>query len=128
MLWRKALTYWPSILVACAIAYGCLLRKPLYTLPPIEHGDRWAHWLAFMVLALVLQWDSNRVGLKNGPRWLVVALLPMLYGGLIEVLQERFFYPRTGDWMDWIADVLGVVLGIGLWWIGEKMYERRMGK
>jgi hypothetical protein len=43
-------------------------------------------------------------------------------------LQERFFYPRTGDWMDWVADVLGVVLGIGLWWIGEKMYERRMVK
>lgn len=128
MLWRKALTYWRSILVACAIAYGCLLRKPLYTLPPIEHGDRWAHWLAFMVLALVLQWDSNRVGLKNGPRWLVVALLPMLYGGLIEVIQEKYFYPRTGDWMDWVADVVGVVLGIGLWWIGEKMYERRMGK
>ena len=97
-------------------------------LPPIEHGDRWAHWLAFMVLTLVLQWDSNKVGLKNGPRWLVVALLPMLYGGLIEVIQEKYFYPRTGDWMDWVADVLGVVLGIGLWWIGEKMYERRMGK
>lgn len=128
MLWRKALTYWRSILVACAIAYGCLLRKPLYTLPPIEHGDRWAHWLAFMVLTLVLQWDSNRVGLNNGPRWLVVALLPMLYGGLIEVIQEKYFYPRTGDWMDWVADVVGVVFGIGLWWIGEKIYERRMGK
>ena len=128
MLWRKALTYWPSILVASAIAYGCLLRKPLYTLPPIEHGDRWAHWLAFMVLTLVLQWDSNRVGLKNGPRWLVVALLPMLYGGLIEVIQEKYFYPRTGDWMDWIADIAGVALSIALWWIGEKIYERRMGK
>ena len=128
MLWRKALTYWPSILVASAIAYGCLLRKPLYTLPPIEHGDRWAHWLAFMVLTLVLQWDSNRVGLKNGPRWLVVALLPMLYGGLIEVIQEKYFYPRTGDWMDWVADIAGVALSMGLWWIGEKIYERRMDK
>ena len=128
MLWRKALTYWPSILVASAIAYGCLLRKPLYTLPPIEHGDRWAHWLAFMVLTLVLQWDSNRVGLKNGPRWLVVALLPMLYGGLIEVIQEKYFYPRTGDWMDWIADIAGVALSMGLWWIGEKIYERRRDK
>ena len=128
MLWRKALTYWPSILVASAIAYGCLLRKPLYTLPPIEYGDRWAHWLAFMVLTLVLQWDSHRVGLKNGPRWLVVALLPMLYGGLIEVIQEKYLYPRTGDWMDWVADVAGVAVSIGLWWIGEKMYERRMGK
>ena len=128
MLWRKALTYWRSILVACAIAYGCLLRKPLYTLPPIEHGDRWAHWLAFMVLALVLQWDSKIAGLNNGPRWLVVALLPILYGGLIEVIQEKYFYPRTGDWMDWVADVVGVVFGIGLWWIGEKIYERRMGK
>jgi VanZ family protein len=81
-----------------------------------------------MVLAMVLQWDSKIAGLNNGPRWLVIMILPILYGGLIEVLKERFFYPRTGDWMDWVADVLGVVLGIGLWWIGEKIYERRMGK
>ena len=78
-----------------------------------------------MVLTLVLQWDSNRVGLRNGPRWLVVALLPMLYGGLIEVIQEKYFYPRTGDWYDWLADSVGVILGLAIWMMIDKIRNVR---
>jgi VanZ family protein len=128
MFWRKALTYWRSFLVVCVIAYGCLLRKPLYTFPPIENGDKWVHWLAFMALTLVLLWDSNKAKLKSWKMWILAILFPAIYGGFIEILQERYFYPRTGDWADWLADCIGVLMGVAIWWIGGKWYERRVVK
>ena len=128
MFWRKALTYWRSLLVICIIAYGCLLRKPLYMLPPIENGDKWAHWLVFMVLTLVLLWDSKKADLQSWRMWVLAMVFPVVYGGFIEILQELYFYPRTGDWVDWLYDTIGMLIGVTIWWIGQKWYERRVVK
>lgn len=55
-------------------------------------------------------WDMVRDKIET--KWLFTALLlPILYGGLIEILQENFFYPRTGDWWDWLADIVGTLIG-----------------
>ena len=114
--------------MVCVIAYGCLLRKPLYTFPPIENGDKWVHWLAFLVLTLALLWDSKTAGLKSWKMWLVAVAIPVVYGGVIELLQEQFFYPRTGEWLDWLADGVGVCMGLVCWCIGTWWHERRVGK
>ena len=127
MLWRKALTYWRSALAIGVIAYGCLIRKPLYTLPPIQDGDKWVHWLAFVALTLVMLWDSKKAGLNRRQIWIVGLAIPVVYGGLIEVLQELFFYPRTGEWSDWLADGVGVFIGAVIWWISQKMACKRNG-
>ena len=126
MLWRKALIYWKSILAIGIIAYGCLLRKPLYQLPPIQDGDKWVHWLAFMVLTLVILWDTKKAGQKLWQMWTLGIVFPVAYGGLIEVLQKLFFYPRTGEWSDWLADSIGVLVGAIVWWISQQWNARRM--
>ena len=97
-------------------------------MPPIEHGDKWVNWLAFAVLTVVMLWDSKKVGLKLWQVWGIGLVFPLLYGGLIELLQEQFFYPRTGEWGDWLADGIGVLVGAAVWWIGQKCYARRMVK
>lgn len=128
MLWRKALTYWKSTIVAAIIAYGCLLRKPLFTVPPIDGGDKWVHWLVFMILTLTLLWDSHKAGLQSWKQWVIAIALPIIYGGLIEILQQQFFYPRTGEWLDWLADGVGVLIGSTIWLIAQKIHERRMAQ
>ena len=59
--------------------------------------------------------------------WIVALAVPMVYGGVIEILQENFFYPRTGDWWDWLADIAGTVVGcvaaynVHRWWYGRRV-------
>ena len=117
MLWRKALIYWRSVLVVCAIAYVSLLREPSVALPPI--------------VGIASEWyrcGNGIDGWRLWQWWLVVVVFPIIYGGFIEILQEKYFYPRTGDWADWLADCAGVGIGIGVWWIGRKWHARRMAK
>ena len=38
----------------------------------------------------------------------VIAVL----GGAIELLQENYFPPRRGEWLDWAADLAGGGLGL----------------
>lgn len=124
MLWRKVIGYWKSILVLSAIAYLSLLREPTISLPYVIGMDKWIHAIMYLVLTLTLLWDSQ----QRPKLWWIVGVFSAIFGGFIEVLQEQFFYPRTGDWMDWLADCIGVIVAIIVWLIGVKWYEKRMVK
>jgi VanZ family protein len=86
--------------------------------------DKWIHAIMYLVLTLTLLWDSQ----QRPKLWWIVGVFSAIFGGFIEVLQEQFFYPRTGDWMDWLADCIGVIVAIIVWLIGVKWYEKRMVK
>ncbi|NNF01365.1 MAG: VanZ family protein [Bacteroidia bacterium] len=49
----------------------------------------------------------------NNFRWIIVIglIISVLYGGVIELIQEHIVSWRSGDRYDFIADVLGAVLG-----------------
>lgn len=110
---KRLLTYLPTILAAGAILYLSLLREPRFRLPeiPVAHLDKIAHCLMYGVLAALLTGALLQDGQRHLRLHLTAIVPPVLYGGLIEILQERWFYPRTGDWFDWIADIAGVLLG-----------------
>ncbi len=71
--------------------------------------DKLAHFCMFFGLSAVVYFDYYRLH-KGNPskyRWLFFGLvIPVLYGGVIEIVQEHFF-SRSGDWMDFVADFLG---------------------
>ena len=106
--------YWKTILLAGMILYASLFRVPHLSLPPIVHGDKWAHILMYALLGGMAWWDSERCSVKGWWRVLVSVIVPILYGGAIEWVQEQWFYPRKGDWVDWLADSIGVVVGCGI--------------
>ncbi|MDB9697951.1 VanZ family protein [Planktomarina temperata] len=70
-----------------------------------EDSDKLVHLVAFAVLAFPLA-RTGRFGL------LPVFVGASAFGGAIELIQPSF--NRSADINDWIADVVGVVLGIGL--------------
>ncbi len=77
----------------------------------IPHVDKVVHILMYLTLSAVLMWDlyRDKCPMKRAIIWATV--LPMVYGGVIELLQEYYFPPRTGDIWDWLADIFGVFIG-----------------
>ena len=72
--------------------------------PAPEGSDKLVHLAAFAALAFPLA-RTGRIGL------LPVLLGASAFGGLIELIQPHF--NRSADLYDWVADTLGVCLGIG---------------
>jgi len=70
-------------------------------------SDKWLHGITFTVLAL---WFSGQYARHS--YWRLITGL-VAFGLLIEVTQRMVSY-RTGDWMDLLADVLGVGLGMAI--------------
>ena len=49
-----------------------------------------------------------------------VISLPLLYAAFTELIQLFFVVDRTGDWSDFAADVLGIIIGIALYTLYKK--------
>ncbi|MEM9952132.1 MAG: VanZ family protein [Chloroflexota bacterium] len=61
---------------------------------------------------------------KDHRMMIVLALCLVLYGGLAEILQMQI-PGRTAQWWDMTANILGIILGIGLWSLGHLWFVRR---
>ena len=100
---RKYLDIPLTIIVTTVLTVAMLW--PLEAPPPAPEGsDKLVHLIAFAALAFPLA-RTGRFG-----------LLPVFggasaFGGAIELIQPSF--NRSADVNDWVADVVGVVLGIG---------------
>jgi hypothetical protein len=101
---RKYLDIPLTIIVTLTLSVAMLW--PLEAPPPAPEGsDKLVHLVAFAALAFPLA-RTGRYGL------LPVFIGASAFGGASELIQPSF--NRSADVNDWIADVVGVVLGIGL--------------
>ena len=88
------------VMITLTIAMLWPLDQPL---PTPDGTDKVMHCIAFAALAFPLA-RTGRFGL------LPVLISAIVYGGAIELMQPRF--NRGTDINDWLADIVGVTLGI----------------
>jgi len=100
---RKYLDIPLTIIVTLTLSVAMLW--PLEAPPPAPEGsDKLVHFIAFAALAFPLA-RTGRFGL------LPVFVGASAFGGAIELIQPSF--SRSADVNDWVADIVGVILGIG---------------
>lgn len=103
--------YYPLTLLAVIVtATVCLMPIPEPPLGDVPFMDKWTHMVLFGGIASVALFElaMNR-GLHTSWRW-TFPVLAALYGGLIEVMQAFLTSTRSGDWWDFLADVVGVAV------------------
>ncbi len=105
-----------KILFWLALAGSYILAViPQQSVPGLTpFNDKGNHFLAFSVLTLLLL-DGYRVKYLSAFVWM------LMYGVLIEVSQ-LFAINRHGELLDVVADTVGVVIGILLYWLIRKFY------
>lgn len=111
----KAILHYPfSILVILAIAYLSFFKPPSTKLDGIQGIDKIVHVCMYLGLSGMLWLEFLHNHVKNHAplwhAWVGACLLPLLYGGIVEILQETLTDNRSGDWIDFLADAIGVSL------------------
>lgn len=107
--------YFWTLLVATVVLVLSVI--PLPEVPMLENFnlfDKWVHLLMYGGLALVGWYDAFRAPCRGW--WLGVGF-PILWGGLMEVVQGTLTTTRSGDWFDWVADAVGVLIALPIAWV-----------
>jgi VanZ family protein len=98
--------------LACAVV-AFLSLIPQEELPPTGLSDRVHHLVAYALLALIGAWAYRaRTGL---------AVVLVIYGVAIELLQGAMGFGRHADVIDALANTLGVILGLALALVARRL-------
>lgn len=109
---RYLKTYPLTLLCVAAIWYLCFFKPPSTSLNQIANIDKAVHLLMYFGTCSVFWWEYSRSHAARNWRllWLLAVAAPVLMSGLIEILQDRLTTTRSGDWMDFVANSVGVLL------------------
>ena len=123
---------WPPAIIAVIIFYLCCLTRDI---PEVDieffiPTDKVVHFLMYLGLAGVASF--NYIYDKNGhiiilKLILFAILIPIIYGGAIEIIQAEYFPERSGDWYDFLADVLGALASLPFsFWFRRFLLNRQL--
>ncbi len=110
----KILRRYPvTLLFVAAIFTACLIPIPETPLSDVQFIDKWTHTVMYLALGIVFWTEYYRCrSTMRGMRLFIVAVaLPVLMGGLIEIMQATLTDCRSGEWLDFAADAVGVLFG-----------------
>jgi VanZ family protein len=84
--------------------------------PPIGF-DKVVHILMYASFAFLCIWGYRKQFISNGKTYrrkalLLTTIISICYGGLTELMQEFIVPSRIGDKFDFIADMIGTLIGI----------------
>ena len=104
----------------CIILIWVLSLAPFFPETPLDNVafiDKYTHFVMYGGTCSVMWWEHLRQCKKNARRvnlqafggWTLVSLIAL--GGLMELLQAYATTTRSGEWLDFWADSIGVLLG-----------------
>ena len=108
----------PWLAIAWFLTMNILFFLPGSALPQSNvfteiYFDKWAHVGLFA--GLVFLWRSAfDWNIKTYEAW--IFMLSVLYGFVVELIQQNLVANRSFDMYDLMADTAGVVLGLLVWW------------
>ena len=118
----NTLKYWKSALVTAVILHLSFASPSEFKgIPTFDNEDKLIHILMYLGLTAVLVFDSVRLNLSKRTRLVICLVYPILVGGVVEILQPIYFFPRSASWLDWLADIIGTIAG---WYIMTFIYKK----
>jgi VanZ family protein len=125
----------------CILLIWVLSLTPFFPETPLDNVDfidKYTHFIMYGGTCAVIWWEhlrhcrkeARRQGrqgaLRPNLRALTVAMLCMvLLGGLMELLQAYCTTTRSGEWLDFWADSIGVLLGTAIGLLLLLYYKNR---
>ena len=83
--------------------------------------DKFVHASIFFTLTymwLLFLFQTGKISTKT---IILVIVCCIAYGGLLEIMQATVFSQRSGDWLDFIANTFGCLMG--LWFFSKNKYR-----
>lgn len=104
-----------TLAIAWAVVIAVLHAIPGHDFPELSFSDffqidKLIHAIIFMVGFYLFAVALAEQQKKTFIRYLIISFVA--YGLILEILQGLLFVERSADVLDWLADILGVFLGV----------------
>ena len=119
-LFRAAQWIWAAFVFVVHVAPVDTERASRFDFP---FADKWLHGALFFLLAAISVLSRDSKG-EIRRAILTILLACAAYGACLEWIQYSFTDERSGDLLDWLADLLGAMAGLA----AAAMLEKYLSK
>jgi len=109
-IWK---TYIPASLWFLLILIGSLI--PPNNIPDIQFSDKLIHAIFYGILAFLLFLAVDQQNKKTNTlvsRWKAVLFIGLSAGAVVELIQMYLTESRSGEWLDVIANISGMLIAL----------------
>ena len=119
-----------SLLIILTVIYLSFFKPPTTDLSNIPNIDKIVHVCMYLGMSGMLWLEFLRAHQKgDSPLWhaWVGAVVPVLFSGMVELLQEYCTTYRGGDWLDFAANTTGALIAslIGYFVLRPRMAKKQ---
>ena len=119
-MWCFIKSYPFSIFFVLGVAYLSLSQPSAVMIPLFRNWDKVVHFCMYGGLSGVI-WIEFLVKHRKKKVGIIYAILgpvlcPILIGGIMELCQQYLTSYRSGDWMDFMANLTGVMVATLIAW------------
>ncbi|MBU3814216.1 MAG: hypothetical protein H9791_06865 [Candidatus Bacteroides intestinipullorum] len=115
-----------SLLVILAVIYLSFFRPPSTDLGTIPGFDKVVHVGMYFGMSGMLWLEFLRAHRRDQVplwhAWVGALLCPVLFSGVVELLQAYCTTYRGGDWLDFAANAVGALLASGVAQVVRRKY------
>jgi len=115
-----------SILISLVILYLSLANAKTFEtagLFDIPYLDKFVHFgLYFLFMAVIIIEHRNQF--SNTRQIIIVALIPVFFGGLMELAQAGFTDTRSADILDIMFNTAGTATAVCIWLFYEPYFKK----
>ena len=90
----------------------------------IPHFDKIAHFCMYFTLMSIFILETRKSKVMNSSV-LLLALFPLFYGIILEILQATLTTTRSGNVFDVIFNTLGILFSLIVWLLIKKTYNEK---
>ena len=112
MLKKISNSFVPVLIWALIIVVGSILSSS--KVPSIAVSDKGIHFVFYAIFAFLLYFPVYRfkkIAFSFLGSAVIVVLIGFTFGALIELVQDRYIVGRFGEWLDLVANSLGLLVG-----------------
>jgi len=116
-----------STFIILAVVYLSFFKPPQTPLDQVHDIDKLVHVCMYFGMSGVLWLEymrSHRNQFRIKHVFIGAVLLPIAFSGCIELIQEYYTSYRGGDWLDFTANSIGVILagGVAYYFVKPKFF------
>ena len=105
--------------LCCILLIWVLSLLPFFPETPlsgVKFIDKWTHLVMYGGTSAVIWWEYVRSHERlNGAKLFWIAVVGMIaMGGLVELVQAYCTTTRSGEWLDFWSDAVGVLIGAAI--------------
>lgn len=108
-------TYWKTITCSLCILMLSMASFSSNKLPTFTHADKLVHIFMYLAFTCILFYDySQKNVVKTFRSYGLLFLVPIFYGGFMEIMQGLLTVSRSADGFDMLANSAGTLVGLVL--------------